>query len=359
MATLKKRGDMWYSDLRLNGKRVQRALNSDKRIALGMLDDLVLVRRSQRNGDTPKNVSWNFFKVRYREFSDVNKESQTIYRDEYAFGMMEKSIPLQRLDQITPEFMERLKYKWQKDGRTLSVITRAIKSIKTAMRQAEAWKYIAPQPWHSVKVKEPQGRLHFFSIDELNALLRVCHGSWLTAAMVMSRAGLRRGEIFHMDWSDVDFKKGTLWVHEHPCDQCDNCRARKNVWLPKGHKERRVPMSQDLRAYLEALPERTGFVLGDDRPTLQSFDVYMRRLIKKAKLKGSAHTLRHTFASHMIAGGASLQEVAAILGHSSIKMTERYAHLAQDATQNAIKKLPQLASGLHPGSTAPDLLRVI
>lgn len=359
MATLKLRGKMWYSKIRIAGKRVERPLHTNERIAQGMLDDMVAMRRSQRYGETPQNVSWNFFKIRYKEFSEANKVGHTIYRDEHAFRMMENSIPIQRLDQITPELLERIKFRWQKEGRPLSVVTRGIKSLKTAMRQAEAWKYIAPQAWHSVKVKEPKGRTHFLSKDELVGLFRVCHGSWLTASMVMGRAGLRRGEIYHLDWSDIDFVKGRLWIHEHPCDQCKSCIDRGNVWIPKGGKERRVPLVDDLLVFLRTLPDHPGLLLGNDRPTLGSFDTYMRRLFKKAKLEGSAHTLRHTFASHAVMDGMSLMDLAAILGHSSIKMTERYAHLAPESTQNAIKKMKPLAPTLYPPSASTDLFQVI
>lgn len=347
MATLKLVGKVWYSDLRLNGIRVQRALSSDRRIAQTLLDDMTALRRSQRYGETPKHVSWNFFKSRYKEFSAVNKVPQTVYRDELAFRMMEESIPIVRLDQITTELLERLKYKWQKDGKTLSVVTRAIKSLKTAMRVAEGWKYVAPQPWHSVKVKEPKGKLLFYSVDELNALLKVCHGSWLTAVLLMSRAGLRRGEAYHLDWSDVNLEWGSIWI-----------RAKEG-WSPKGDKERRIPIDSHLREHLKSLPERQGCVLGPDRSTLQSFDTYIRRLISKAKLKGSSHTLRHTFASHLVTQGASLKEIAELMGHGSTKMTEIYAHLAPGATQNAIKKLPELTSGLHPVPAELSQLRVI
>ncbi|MFI5420680.1 MAG: hypothetical protein ACHQ1H_06900, partial [Nitrososphaerales archaeon] len=60
MATLKQVGKMWYSDLRINGKRVQRALSSDKRIAQKMLDDMVLMRRAERWGEIPQNVRLDF-----------------------------------------------------------------------------------------------------------------------------------------------------------------------------------------------------------------------------------------------------------------------------------------------------------
>jgi site-specific recombinase XerD len=58
--------------------------------------------------------------------------------------------------------------------------------------------------------------------------------------------------------------------------------------------------------------------------------------------KGTLHTLRHTFASHLVQAGVDLYSVSKLLGHSSIKMTEIYAHLAPKTLQEVIKRLPKI-----------------
>ena len=64
------------------------------------------------------------------------------------------------------------------------------------------------------------------------------------------------------------------------------------------------------------------------------------KLVRRCGLKNaSLHTLRHTFASHLIMSGADLYTVQKLLGHSSIKTTEIYAHLAPDYLKSAIAKL--------------------
>lgn len=344
MATLKKRGEMWYSDLRLNGKRVQRALNSDKRIAEKLLNEMVLTRRAEQRGETPRDVSIDFFRARHRT---IAKDEQTKYRDELAFRMLTNSIPVTKLSQITPELLHRVIEKWKAEKKSTWTIATAIKKIKAAMRVAESWRYTTIQPWHSVKVSEPPGRMEFFTMKEMGQLLPVCHGEWRTFAMLCGFAGLRPAEAYHLEWSDIDFIRGTIWIH------------KKEGWTPKKRKERRVPLLQELRDYLEALPKLDRFVLGDDRMTLGSLLTYFARLVRKAKLKGSAYKLRHTFASQLVMAGANIKAVGTMMGHGKSSTTDIYAHLAPEVLQSEVEKMPKLASGLHPVKTAIDILRVI
>jgi site-specific recombinase XerD len=67
----------------------------------------------------------------------------------------------------------------------------------------------------------------------------------------------------------------------------------------------------------------------------------LQRTAKKAKIKKhvTVHMLRHTYASHLVMNGVDLRTVQELLGHSSIKTTQRYAHLAPDHLQDAIKKI--------------------
>ncbi len=348
MATLfkKKRkdgtlGKKWYGLLRINGKRVERALHKHKPIAQSMLDDLEATRTSARHGTLPKDISWNFFKMKYLQYCQTDKSAQTVYRDTHALAWMEDTYPLVRLSQVTPQLLETLKFKWQKSGGKSSMITRAIKSIKTAMRKAEQWEFIAPQNWLSVKVKEPVGRLIYWTIEEYESLLNVCKGAWLTGALLGGRAGLRSGEQYWLEHSDINYERHQIWIHPKP----------QYNWKPKGAKERYVDMEpgSELELHLKSLVPQQGFVLGPNRPTLYSYQVYMKRLIKKAKLMGSPHTMRHTFASHLISSGkVSLEDVGALLGHSNSKTTKIYSHLAPYATRRAITHLPKLSSVFHP-----------
>ena len=66
----------------------------------------------------------------------------------------------------------------------------------------------------------------------------------------------------------------------------------------------------------------------------------LKRIAKRAQLEPFGwHVLRHTFASHLVMTGVPLKAVQELLGHSTIEMTMRYAHLSPDVTREAVARL--------------------
>jgi integrase len=137
--------------------------------------------------------------------------------------------------------------------------------------------------------------------------------------LVALTTGMRVSEIFGLRWSDVMYGEGLLAV-----------RAKL-----KGGKMRYVPMLPEVASELKRYP----VVISDDRvfPPRKGARGARRRLegsfedlLKRAKISNFRfHDLRHTFASWYMMNGGDLYELAKILGHSNIKMTERYAKLGK------------------------------
>ncbi len=137
--------------------------------------------------------------------------------------------------------------------------------------------------------------------------------------LIAVATGMRASEIFGLNWSDAMYCEGLLAV-----------RAKL-----KGGKMRYVPMLPEVADELRRFPA----VIGDDRifppkpgaasgrqRVVGSFeDMLERAAIKDFRF----HDLRHTFASWFMMNGGDLYELAKILGHSNIKMTERYAKLGR------------------------------
>ena len=153
--------------------------------------------------------------------------------------------------------------------------------------------------------------------------------------------GMRASEIFGLRWPDVMYDEGLLAV-----------RAKL-----KGGKMRYVPMLPEVAGELKRYP----VVISDDRIFPPRKGAYGSRrrlegsfedLLRRAKISNFRfHDLRHTFASWYMMNGGDLYELAKILGHSNIKMTERYAklgrkHIARTGnTAREIWKLMELESG--------------
>lgn len=328
MENVYRRGNSWLTNVQVQGKRIRRSYRT-KPQAQRAATDLKLLRSSQRWGDTPKDISWSFFKLKYTEYGKTNKDEQTQYRDAHSFKMLESAFPIVKLHQIKPELLESLK------GKLLAkynkpAINRCLSAIKAAMRRAEAWKYVTAQDWRTVSMlKTPKNRLLFYSLEELGELQKQCKGVWLTGFMLGYEAGLRPMEKFKLRVVDVNW-------HLH----------KLHIFDSKGGKSRWIPMTSRLESYLKSWPMEGEYVLGDDRPNKYVWSSYWRKLIRGAKLKGSEYTLRHTFASHLAMTGVPLIKIADLMGHSSIKTTMLYSHLSPESLETSIQRLPEPVAAL-------------
>ena len=131
--------------------------------------------------------------------------------------------------------------------------------------------------------------------------------------------GMRLGEIFALYWSDLDYGQGLIAVRSHL----------------KNGKTRYVPMSKELAEEFRRFPQ----MFGEERilppkpgakSGRQRVDRSFKSALKTAGIENFRfHDLRHTFASWYMMNGGDLYELAKILGHANIKMTERYAKLAK------------------------------
>lgn len=150
------------------------------------------------------------------------------------------------------------------------------------------------------------------TINKTNLRLRLL-------VLIAVGTGMRRGEIFLLRWSDIRYSEGLIAV---------------NAKLKKGH-QRYVPMPPELAEEIRRYPA----VLGEDRilppepgatSGRQRADKSFVDLLRRAKIREFRfHDLRHTFASWYMMCGGDLFELSKLLGHSNIKMTERYAKLAR------------------------------
>jgi len=136
-----------------------------------------------------------------------------------------------------------------------------------------------------------------------------------------------------------------------------------HVGTPKSGREREIPIADDLLASLKVHRHLRGelvFCREGGRPLDHNrMQHILWRAARRAGLRRVGwHALRHTFASHLVILGRSLKEVQELLGHSSITMTMRYAHLAPQMKVDAVNALAQhaadarrMAPAWHHGDT--------
>lgn len=337
MARIYRRSRTYYSDIYSpshpaadNRGRVRIPLDTDKDIAQKALVRLVEQRDAAKFGRVPKGTTFQEFKERVLLHAS-GKAKNTYEQYRRSFKELEAFKPVQTAAQITPDLLMELYTYWKTkrdahgklNPRGLYVRNRDLQSLKAAARMAEDWGLIQKgYNWKAAKRdKEPKGRLHWCSMEEIKKVYKKCSGVWLSIAKLAARAGLRRSEIYWLAWGDVDFDRKRLHVSPKP------------QWVPKDHESRWIPMPNDLISHLGWLPRASEWVLGDERPDPGTMTTIFRRIMREAGMKGSLHTLRHSYISDLMSNGAPPKWVQDVAGHSKIEMTMRYTHLAPSSQQ--------------------------
>ena len=154
------------------------------------------------------------------------------------------------------------------------------------------------------------------------------YGDHVTPAVLLSmNTGLRRGELLALSWSSIDFKQKLLTVEGHTA---------------KAGQTRHIPLNAEA---LETMKRWHKQCMDNERvfPIETSFKTSWATLLKRAKIINFRwHDLRHHFASRLAQAGVPLNTIRELLGHGSLAMTLRYAHLAPDQKRDAVAKLMPL-----------------
>lgn len=225
--------------------------------------------------------------------------------------------------------------------RSPSTVVRYLAALSHAFTIAvREWAWLEVSPTRNVtKPTEPRGRVRFLSDEERARLLQVCKESsnpYLYTVIVIALAtGMRQAEIMNLTWADVDLAKGRIVLHETKNGEIrvvpiaglalqllrehDRIRRVDSVLLFPGNKNPRLPV--DLRSPWE-------------------------RALKLAGLSNFRfHDLRHSAASYLVMNGASLTEVSEILGHKTLSMVKRYAHLSEAHTAGVVASMNEKIFG--------------
>lgn len=177
-----------------------------------------------------------------------------------------------------------------------------------------------PVPRH----KAPRGgRVRYLTDEEESRLLAELTPFGVDLVLFAANTGLRQGEQFGLRWQHVDLDARLL-----------------RIPTSKTGEPRTVPLNETARAILRRQPRR----LSDPRVFPTNCHNWQARQFQPAMQRAGIedfrwHDLRHTFASRLVMGGVDLRTVADLLGHRSIQMTMRYAHLAPGHRASAVTVL--------------------
>jgi site-specific recombinase XerD len=328
-----KKGTNWYLDYAVEGRRIRKRVGRSKRLAELALADIQVKLERKELGFAAKDRNFTEFIQEYLVYAKSNKSPHSYERDTFILKNFADFIQADKLSAITPMKLEAYKTHRRDNGAKSTTVNRELNTIKAMLNKAVAWGSLAQNPAKSVqKFKEPKRQVRYLTKEEVRKAIKAAEERLRPILETFLHTGLRRDELIHLTWEDIDFKNRILSVQA------------KEGWNPKDYEVRHIPMTARLTQLLKDHPRRDETVIfrnGSGAPLdgnvlSRDFRVIFRRCgIKNA----SVHTLRHTFASHLVMNGTDIYTVQKLLGHSSIKTTEIYAHLAPDFLKAAMEKL--------------------
>ncbi|HMM38067.1 MAG TPA: site-specific integrase [Desulfovibrio sp.] len=152
--------------------------------------------------------------------------------------------------------------------------------------------------------------------------------------------GMRRGELFKLKWADLDFERGFIHIRD-----------------PKGGTDVQIPMNRSAREILESHPKTSSEYVFPGRGGEQRRDInkQVSRIKQKAGLPKNfraLHGLRHVYASMLASSGqVDMYTLQKLLTHKSPQMTQRYAHLRDDALRKAATVADDVLSAINSNAS--------
>jgi integrase len=219
------------------------------------------------------------------------------------------------------------KAKKQRSGASVNRYLAALSHVfSVATRE---WGWLLRSPMDRVeRLPEARGRVRYLDDEERKRLLSACEKSrdLLLYPLVLTAlsTGCRQGELLNLRWSEVDLERGVI-----------------RLLNTKNNERRAVPLHGPARDQVLALSKVRR--IGDDRVfplTSHQLRGPWQAALRQAEIEDFRfHDLRHTAASYLAMSGATLAEIAEVLGHKSLQMVRRYSHISEQHTSEVIERM--------------------
>ncbi|MDR3275424.1 MAG: tyrosine-type recombinase/integrase [Endomicrobium sp.] len=331
---LTKRGDRWSFRYREEGKHKRKTINAAsfkeaQRLQLDFLSSL-------NNNGQLSNITASAFINEYFNYSKTNKRAATSCQNKILINKFlgfctENNIKF--LKDITIKCLEDYKTVRMSTGIMPSTINQDLRVIKAMLQKAVEWKYLGSNICKSVKFFKLQVRPPRFLSDlEIKALLSATTEIYKNMAVIGLYTGFRISEVYNLQWKDINFESNAVSV------------TPKHNFTPKDNEFRSIPLNIKLKNFLLSIKPKgcngTDYVIAERVYIGFVFKKFKKIFQKELKLQNvTFHTLRHTFASHLVIKGISLFTISKLLGHSSIKTTMIYAHLSKEHLKSSVDML--------------------
>ena len=251
------------------------------------------------------------------------------------------------LDEIDGRVIERYKAEKLDSGLHPKTVNNQLTMLNKMLNLAVEWRVLTHAP--KIKwLKTPEPEFDFLDFEEAARLIAAATGDTGAMIVIALKTGMRLGELIALRWEDVDLVAGKINIRR--------AAARGIVGTPKSGKSREIPLSPEARRVLTAHRHLKGEIVfcaeSGAMRTKESCKWPLWSACRRAGLRLIGwHKLRHTFASHLAMRGVPLKAVQELLGHATIEMTMRYAHLSPAIHRDAVAQLDRPFQNGHQVGT--------
>ncbi|MBU1181375.1 MAG: tyrosine-type recombinase/integrase [Proteobacteria bacterium] len=343
--------ERWYIDYTdETGRRVQRVVKnaSHRDEAMIALQSEIAKCFHREHGTKPQIQEVQLPKFVEMFIEDYSKVNKTSWRDdEIRLGKWAEFLGNVRLQDVTPVEIERFKTKRLTDGVSKSTVNRYLAILKRLYNIAIEWGYAKENPVRRIKFYSEADCMkeRILTAEEEDRLLEAASAHLKPILIVALNTGMRRGEILKLTWDRVDIEKEQIFINK-----------------TKSGKPRIVDMNSTLISLFTQLRSRDaagGYVFLNPK-TGKPFNKVQKSFDGACERTGIQdlrfHDLRHTFASRLIAAGVDLIRVKELLGHSTVRITERYTHASREDKKKAVELLCRNTA--KNGEKRDDLLHI-
>jgi integrase len=329
----------WYVRYRdASGRRVKRSTGTtDRREAEELEGKWRLEAREQRLWGTQPRYTFDQLMLRYLEETHGTKRSAE--RDAWTVKRLHPYFSGKVLNELKRPDVRGYIVSRRSAGVKGATINRELGLLSAALNRARLdWDWDVPNPAQGMREPESEGRQVFLTREQFVALVgaateqkRAPYLADLITVAVMS--GCRKGELLGLEWSRVDFQANVM---------------RLRASDTKAGKARLVPINEDAKQALmrrfqfrtKRCPGSPWVFCGPDGERIVSVKSSFRHALRSAGIAGVRfHDLRHTCGSWLAQKGVPMGHIAAVLGHSTVRMSERYSHLAPANARDAVALL--------------------
>ena len=347
MLRKRKGSPYWWADYTdASGKRVRRSTGTDdKKEGEALEAKWKLEAHQEKYWDAEPPRTFDELMLKYLQSTASEKRAPE--RDVYVVKQLKPFFTGREMGTLKRSDTRAYIDKRKADGMAAATINREIGLFSAAINYARReWDWNIPNNAEGMLLKKPEGRVRSLALPEARRLVEEAEKhtqSPLLAYFIRLalNTGCRKGELLGLEWRRVNLKSN-LFILEG-----------SNT---KNGKRRSIPLNTEARAALldlaryraENCPDSPWVFVHPNGERLQSLQTAFEWLRKRVGIADfRIHDLRHTCASWLVSAGVQLPAVRDLLGHSTIQMTERYAHLSPENVRAAVSALDGVAQNCH------------